>query len=590
MNDPRRWERFLPGIGVLRRYERAWLRGDVIAGITVAAYLVPQVMAYAVIVGLPSVVGLWAILLPLALYAVLGSSRQLSIGPEASTALMTAAGIGALVGAVGPGRHAEVAAIFAIAVGLVCLVGWVMKLGFLAALLSRPVLVGYMAGIGILMIISQLGKVIKVELNGGHPVLELWHFAQALPDAHLPTAGLALLLLALLFLGRRVLPTWPTPLIALSLGAALVALFGLERFGIETIGTVPAGLPAPRVPGLGDISVWALLPFAAGIAVVGYSDNVLTGRAFAAKRRESIDASQELLALGAANIATGLFQGFPVSSSSSRTVLGDAAGSRTQLHSLVALACVIVVLLLAGPVLATFPTAGLGALVIYAATRLIDTSEIRRIAHFRRSELILVIITVAGVLAFDILIGIGIAIGLSILDLIRRISHPHDGVLGYVPGVAGMHDVEDYDNAVQVPGLVVYRYDSPLFFANAENFLHRAQQAVEQAEQPVHWFLLNAEANTEWDLTGVDTLELLRENLEAAGIVFALARVKQETRHQLQRTGFIDKVGPSNVFATLPTAVQGYIRWHEATFGAPPAGLPLQAPRHSAPHRGSVNY
>lgn len=248
MNDPRRWERFLPGIGVLRRYERAWLRGDVIAGITVAAYLVPQVMAYAVIVGLPSVVGLWAILLPLALYAILGSSRQLSIGPEASTALMTAAGIGALVGAVGPGRHAEVAAIFAIAVGLVCLVGWVMKLGFLAALLSRPVLVGYMAGIGILMIISQLGKVIKVELNGGHPVLELWHFAQALPDAHLPTAGLALLLLALLFLGRRVLPTWPTPLIALSLGAALVALFGLERFGIETIGTVPAGLPAPECP------------------------------------------------------------------------------------------------------------------------------------------------------------------------------------------------------------------------------------------------------------------------------------------------------------------------------------------------------
>mgnify|MGYP003765182001 CR=1 FL=1 len=582
MNDRRRgWERYLPGVAVLRRYERPWLRGDLVAGITVAAYLVPQVMAYAVIVGLPSVVGLWAILLPLLLYAILGSSRQLSIGPEASTALMTAAGVGALVGAVGAERHAEVAAIFAIAVGIVCLAGWVLRLGFLAALLSRPVLVGYMTGIGLLMIVSQLGKVTKLDLDGGHPLLEVWSFLTQLPQAHLPTAALSLGLLVLLFLGRRLIPKWPSPLIVLLLGAAAVALFNLQRFGLETIGSVPTGLPAPRVPALGDISIWALLPFAVGITVVGYSDNVLTGRAFAAKRRESIDASQELLALGAANVATGFLQGFPVSSSSSRTVLGDSAGSRTQLHSLVALLCVVAVLLFAGPVLATFPTAGLGALVIYAATRLVDTAEIKRIAHFRRSEIVLTVITVAGVLAFDILIGIGIAIALSILDLIRRISHPHDGVLGYVPGVAGMHDVEDYPGALQVPGLVVYRYDSPLFFANAENFLNRAQHAVETAEQPVHWFLLNAEANTEWDLTAVDTLELLRENLEAAGITFAMARVKQETRDQLEHIGFLEKVGPSHVFATLPTAVQGYIRWHEATFGAAPAGLPGQAPRHS---------
>ncbi|MHA7861943.1 SulP family inorganic anion transporter [Tessaracoccus sp. Y36] len=579
MGDTRRGcERFLPGVAVLRRYERRWLRGDLVAGITVAAYLVPQVMAYAAIVGLPTVAGLWAILIPLAVYAALGTSRQLSIGPEASTALMTAAGIAALVGAVGPERHADVAAILAIAVGLVCLAGWLLRLGFLADLLSRPVLVGYMAGIGVLMILSQLGKVTKLDVSGERPVDEAWSFLTQLPQAHLPTAALALVLLVLLFLARRFFPTAPGPLIALLLGAAAVAFFNLQRFGLETIGPVPSGLPAPRVPALGDLSVWALFPFALGIAVVGYTDNVLTARAFAVKRRERVDASQELLALGTANVLTGFLQGFPVSSSNSRTVLGDSAGSRTQLHSLVALASVVAVLLFAGSVLASFPTAGLGALVMYAATRLVDLPEMRRIARFRTSELILMLVTIAAVLVTGILIGIGIAIGLSILDLIRRISRPHDGVLGYVPKLPGMHDVDDYPDTRQVPGLVVYRYDSPLFFANADNFLARAENAVETAEQPVNWFLLNAEANTEWDLTAVDTLELLRENLEARGISFAMARVKQETRDQLERTGFIDRVGDDRIFATLPTAVQAYVRWYQATFGAAPEGLPPAAP------------
>ncbi|GAA4887930.1 SulP family inorganic anion transporter [Tessaracoccus lubricantis] len=579
MGDTQRgWEHYLPGVAVLRHYERRWLRGDVVAGITVAAYLVPQVMAYAAIVGLPSVAGLWAILLPLAVYAVLGTSRQLSIGPEASTALMTAAGVGALVGAVGADRHAEVAAVLAIAVGLVCLAGWVLRLGFLATLLSRPVLVGYLAGVGVLMIVSQLGKVTKLDVSAERPVDEAWSFLRQLPDAHLPTTALALILLALLFLARRFFPTSPGPLIVLLMGAAAVALFDLQRHGIDTIGSVPTGLPALRVPALGDLSVWALLPFALGIAVVGYTDNVLTARAFAAKRREHIDATQELLALGTANVLTGLVQGFPVSSSNSRTVLGDSAGSRTQLHSLVALVGVVAVLLFAGPVLASFPTAGLGALVMYAATRLVDLPEMRRIARFRTSELVLMLVTTAAVLSLGILIGIGIAIALSILDLVRRISDPHDGVLGYAPDLAGMHDVADYPDAQQVPGLVVYRYDSPLFFANAENFLARAERAVDQAQQPVHWFLLNAEANVEWDLTAVDTLELLRENLAARDITFAMARVKQETRDQLARTGFIDKVGQSYIFATLPTAVQAYVRWHAAKFGAPPEGLPPAAP------------
>lgn len=578
MDDEHRgWERYLPGIAVLRRYERPWLRGDLLAGVTVAAYLVPQVMAYAAIAGLPAVVGLWSILVPLALYAIVGASRQLSAGPESTTALMTAAGVGALVGAAGGSeRYAEVAALLAIGVGLVCLVGWVLRLGFLAALLSRPVLVGYLVGIAVLMITSQFGKVTGLTIGGDTPVTETWSLLTQLPQVHLPTVAVAGITLLLLLTMHRLAPTWPGALIVLLLAAAAVALFGLQRHGLATIGAVPAGLPAFKIPTLTDVNIWALLPYAAGIAVVGYSDNVLTGRAFAAKRRQSIDATQELLALGAINIGAGLTQGFPVSSSGSRTVLGDATGSRTQLHSLVALACVALVLLFAGPVLASFPTAALGALVIYAASRLVDLPEIRRIARFRRSELVLVLITAAAVVLFGVLAGIGIAIGLSILDLVRRMSHPHDGILGYPPGVAGMHDVEDYPAATQVEGLVVYRYDSPLFFGNAENFLTRATGAVDAAEGDVHWFLLNAEANVEVDLTAVDTLELLRENLEASGITFTMARVKQELRDQLDAAGFVAKVGDNHIFATLPTAVRAYAIWHKAAFGRLPAGVPAE--------------
>lgn len=579
--EPRLWEKLLPGVVVLRGYERSWLRGDLVSGVTVAAYLIPQVMAYAVIAGLPAVVGLWAVLAPMVIYAVLGTSRQLSIGPESTTALMTAAGVGALVASAGgAAQYAEVAAMMAIAVGVVCVVGWALRLGFLAALLSRPVLIGYMAGIAVMMIVSQLGKVTKIEVTGDDTLGEVADFAARLGEAHVPTMVMSLVVLALLFLSWRVLPRAPGPLIVLLGAAAVVAVFGLERLGLDVVGEVPAGLPTPRFPGLGDLTVWALLPAAVGIAVVGYSDNVLTSRAFAAKRDEHIDPGQELLALGSANIASGIFQGFPVSSSGSRTVLGDSVGSRTQLHSLVAVLCVVACLLFAGPVLSSFPDAALGALVIYAAVRLIYVGEIRRIARFRRSELILTLLTTVCVVAFGVLVGVGIAVGLSLLDLIRRMARAHDGILGYVPGVPGMHDVDDYPDAVQVPGLVVYRYDSPLFFANAEDFLTRAEAAVDDAAAPVRWFLMNAEANVEVDLTAVDILEQLRQRLATRGIVFAMARVKQDLQVQLDAAGFADEVGQDRIFATLPTAVRAYADWHCRELGEPPPGLPEEVAPH----------
>lgn len=551
---------------MLRGYQRTWLRGDLLAGVTVAAYLIPQVMAYAEVAGLPAIAGLWAAVAPLAVYAILGSSRQLSIGPESSTALMTAAAVTVLI-AGDQQRYAETAAALALAVGAVCLICWVARLGFLANLLSHPVLIGYMAGIAGLMIVSQLGKVSGIAVEGDSVLSELRFFVAHLGQVHRPTLLVAAGTFALLVAFYRLLPRWPGPLMAMVLAAVATAALNLDQMGVDTVGAVPRGLPPVSIPDFSTIDLSALVPAALGVTIVAYSDNIVTARAFAARRREEIDARQEFLALGTANLGAGMFSGFPVSSSGSRTVIGDAVGSRTQLYSLVAAAVLLLTMLFLGPALSTFPMAALGALVVFAALRLIDFAELRRIARFRRSELFLALATTAAVLIFDVLYGIAVAVALSILDLLRRIARPHDGILGYVPGLAGMHDIDDYDTGRQVPGLLVYRYDAPLFFANAEDFKHRALAAVDTADPPVEWFLLNAEANTEIDLTAVDALEDVRKTLADRGVVFALARVKFEVREILASTGFVDRIGEDRVFMTLPTAVSAYEQWYAARHG-----------------------
>ena len=449
--------RLLPGVDRLRRYERAWLRADVLAGVTVAAYLVPQVMGYAQVAGLDPVVGLWAMMGSLPLYAALGSSPQLSVGPESTTSLMTAAALAPL--AVGdPARYAALAAALGILVGAICIVGWAARLGFLADLLSKPVLVGYMAGVAVIMVMGQLEKLTGVSVHGNSFLDQVRSFARGLGDVHGPTLALGVAVLLFLLAASRLFPRAPVPLIGMLLATAAVGLFALKDHGVAVIGHVPAGLPVPRVPNVAFRDLTTLLLPAVGVAIVAYSDNVLTARAFANRNHYTVDANQELLALGVANLGASMTRGFPVSSSGSRTVIGDAMGSRTQLYSLVALVSVAATLLFLRPLLANFPTAALGAVVVYAAVRLVDVAEFRRIARFRRSELLIALATTVGVLLLDVLYGVLLAVGLSIIDLVRRVARPHDGVLGYVPGVAGMHDVDDYPNAKLVPGLLVYRY------------------------------------------------------------------------------------------------------------------------------------
>lgn len=548
---------YLPGVAVLAAYRREWLRGDLLAGVAVAAYLVPQVMAYSGIAGLPPQTGLWACLGSLAIYAVAGSSRQLSVGPESTTALITATAVAPL--ALGdPSRHAALAAGLALVVGAICLLGGLVRAGSLADLLSQPVLVGYMAGIAVIMIVSQLGTVTGVPVTGDSPVAEVASFLSGLDAAHLPTVALALPLLAGILIGNRLRPTWPIPMIGMIAATAAVAALSLDDRGVQLVGSAVNGLPVPGLPALSAHDVASLLIPAVGVAIVAYSDNVLTARAFAARRGETVQGTTELRALGAANLAAGLLRGFPVSSSGSRTAIGDAQGSRTQLHSLVALVLVLAVLVAGGALLSRFPRAALGAVVIFAALRLIDVAGFRRIARFRRSEAAISVATMIAVLTVGVLYGVLVAVALSVLDLLHRLARPHDGVLGYVPGVAGMHDVDDYPDAEPVPGLLVYRYDAPLCFANAENFRRRALDALDAEPERPRWFLLNAEANVEIDSTAAQALESLHAELRRRGIVLALARVKQDLRANLRAAGLLDLIGEERIFMTLPTAVEAF--------------------------------
>jgi len=547
--------RALPGVAQLAGYQRSWLRGDVLAGITVAAYVVPQVMAYAGVAGLPPVVGLWAILLPLAAYAVFGSSRTLSVGPESATALLTATTVAPLA-AGDPGRYATLAATLAVVAGVLGVLAWLTRLGFLADLLSKPILTGYLAGVAVTMVVGQLERVTGVPTSGNSFLAELRSFVTGLGHLHLPTLAFAAGVLAFLLVVQWRLPKAPGPLLAVVLAAAAVGVFGLTRFGIAVIGHVPTGLPTPALPSWSDVPE-LVLP-AVGLLTVAYADTILTARSLAARTSSTVDANQEFLALGTTNLGAGLLRGFPVSSSASRTVLGLAAGARTQVSSLVTLGCVVFVLLFAAPLLSTFPTAALGALIIYAAIRLVAVGEFRRLWAFRRSEAALAVGCLLGVLLVGILYGVLIAVGLSVAGLMWRVARPHDAIQGIVPGLAGMHDVDDYPQATVIPGLVVYRYDSPIFFANAENFRTRARAAVERKAHPVAWFVLNVEANVEVDITGLDAVDALRSELTARGIVFALARVKRDLLDALDAYGLSASVGADRIFPTLPTAVAAY--------------------------------
>jgi SulP family sulfate permease len=539
---------------VLRPPDPRALRRDVVAGITVAAYLVPQVLAYAGLARVPPAAGLWAAFVALGVYFLLGSSPQLSVGPESTTALMTGAALATITV---PGESPQdTAALLAMAVGAVCLIAWAGGLAFLADLLSKPVLVGYMAGIAGLMILSQAARGTAADVPEADPLAEAWWLTQHPSAIHWPTLAVCLGTLLLLLVGGRLWPAGPVPLVGMLVATFGVALARLPDEGVAVVGALPFALPTVGLPAVSSLGSWALLTTALAIAVVGFTDNVLTGRAFGSRHGDRIDARRELLALGAANVAAGVVHGFPVSSSGSRTAIVDAVGGRSRYSGLATLGAALVLVVALRPVLARFPDAALAAVVVYAALLLIDVKEFARIARYRRTELVIALATTVGVLVLGVLQGVLVAISLSLVDVLRRVARPHDAVEGLVPDLAGMHDVDDYDSAVVVPGLLVYRYDAPLFFANADNFLARVRESVVRYDP--EWVLLNAEAIGEVDLTGADALETLRAELAEKGIVLALARLKQDPRDVLRPSGLLQRIGDEHIFPTLPMALEGY--------------------------------
>jgi SulP family sulfate permease len=536
---------------------RPWDRRNLVAGVTVLVYLVPQVMAYATVAGVSPVTGLWACLPALVVYAFMGTSRLLSMGPESSVALMSAAVVAPLV-ATNPEQYPVLVAGLAVAVGAVCLVAGLARLGFIANLLSRPILVGYMTGIAILMIDGQLEKLLGNNTEADSVPAHFWQAAVGLGGADPVVVGLSFGILFLLFALQRWYPKLPGPLIAMIVATAVASALISRGFEVPVVGEVPRGLPPVSFPALAPEQWEAIILGAIGVSIVAFADLTLTARAFKEPDDPSIQVGAELRALGVSNLGAGVLSGMPVSSSGSRTAVAQTSRAHSQGYSLVVAAGLVGVLLFFGPVLSILPQPGLAALVVYAAVRLIDIAEYKLLWRFRRSEFLLAILTVAGVLIAGVLYGVVIAVALSALDMLARVARPHGAALGLVPDLPGMHDVGDFDAAEEVDGLLIYRFDSPLFFANAETFLQEARLLIDAREPGLEWFALNCEAIVEVDSTGVDALQRLHRTLTEHDVRFVLVRAKRELVEDLRPTELIDMFGDEHIYPTLPTLVEAF--------------------------------
>src|SRR5882724_8172382 len=499
--------RFIPGLSLLRNYRSAWLLPDVLAGISICVVMIPSVIAYSGLMGLPPQHGLYAALVPLVVYAFFGSSRQVIVGPDIALALLTASAIGPLAGG-NSGRAASLAAAIALLSGLLLLLGARAKIGAVADFLSKPVLVGYMTGAALILMGSQLNKLFGVPLQRTDFFPRLAELAGKISQTHLPTLILGLTLLQLLVVLRRVPYRMPGTLIVCVVALAVSRAFRLEDRGVAVVGSFPAGLPRFAFPGVDWRDIHNVLPAVIGIALLTYTEGILLARAFAAKNGYEVNANQELVALGVADLAGGLFQGFSITGSQARTTINDSAGGKTQLVSLVAAGALTLFLLFLTPLIARLPGVALAAILIYAGFSLIEFDVMKRIyRHYPRSAVVAAITTL-GVLAVGVVPGILVGVTLSLLGLINRISRPPDAVLSQVPG-HGFHDIGTPAESQTIPGLIVYRFYAPLLFSNAGHFVDRVRHLISASSTPVRWFLLDAQAISDIDVTAMESLHAL---------------------------------------------------------------------------------
>jgi high affinity sulfate transporter 1 len=562
--DQAGWIRWMPGLQTLRSYEAAWLRHDLVAGLVLAAMLVPVGIAYAVASGLPGIYGLYATIVPLLAYALFGPSRILVLGPDSALAALILAVVLQQSGG-DPMRAVALAGAMAVVSGLACILFGLARLGFVTELLSKPIRYGYMNGIALTVLISQLPKLFGFSIDGGGPLQDLWAIAVAIVEDRTNWTtfllGAGTLATILQLEGYKRIPGILVAVIAATLVVGALDLG--ENAGVAVLGSLPQGLPAFVIPWITWADLGTVLIGGLAVALVSFADTSVLSRVYAVRTRTHVDPSQEMVGLGATNLAAGFFQGFPVSSSSSRTPVAEAAGARTQLTAVVGALAVALLLLLAPDLLRNLPTSALAAVVIAAAIGLFEFADLRRILRIQRWEFWLSVGCTAGVVVLGVIPGIGLAILAAVIEFLWDGWRPHFAVLGRAEGVKGYHDIKRYPDARRVPGLVLFRWDAPLFFANAELFRERVLDAVEESPTPVRWLVVAAAPVTSVDVTAADVLAELDEILQAAEIELCFAEMKDPVKDKLKRFGLFTRLGKETFFPTLGTAVSAYVATHD---------------------------
>jgi high affinity sulfate transporter 1 len=555
--------RWIPGFLILRQYDPSWLPHDLLAGLVLTTMLVPVGIAYAQASGVPGITGLYATIVPLVAYAIFGPSRILVLAPDSALAAVILAVVLPISGG-DPERAIAPASVMAIVAGVVCIGAGLARLGFITELLSKPIRYGYMNGIALTVILSQLPKLLGFSVPADGPLRQAWAIVGKVRagDTELVTFGVGAGVLALILILKR-WPRLPGMLIAVVAATVAVALFDLAARGISVLGPIPEGLPAPSVP---LVDVAALGPIVLGglaVALVAFADTSVLSRTYAARLKTPVDPNQEMVGLGIANLSAGFFQGFPISSSSSRTPVAEAAGAKTQLTGVVGAIGIALLLLFAPSLLKDLPQTALAAVVVASAIGLIEVSDLRRIHRIQRWEFWLSMTCFAGVAVFGAVPGIAIAIVMAVIEFLWDGWRPHSAIMGRVDRVKGYHDITRYPDARQIPGLVLFRWDAPLFFANAEFFHARVLDAIARSPTPVSWLVIAAEPVTSVDVTAADALSELADTLRADGITLCFAEMKDPVKDKLKRFEIFDHFGEAAFFATIGEAVSAYLESHQ---------------------------
>jgi len=556
--------RYVPGVDSVRGYHREWLSHDLTAGIVLSSLLVPQGMAYAELAGLPTITGLYTSVLCLLAYAAFGPSRVLVLGPDSSLGPMIAATILPLAGAHGdPKRAVALASMLALIVGAMTVLIGIAKLGFIADLLSKPTQIGYLTGLALTIVVGQLPKLFGFSVSGSGLLHEAKGFVSGLADGKAVPAAVVIGVasIALIMGLGRLAPKFPVLLLTVAASIAAVSIFGLEHHGVKVVGVLPKGLPPFGLPHVAGSDLPALLGGAAGIALVAVTDTISTSSAFASKRGVQVRSNQEMIGIGAANLAAGLFHGFAVSTSGSRSAVADRAGARTQLTGVVGAAMIAAMLVFVPGLLRNLAQPTLAAVVITASLSLADVAGMRRLWRLRRVEFSLSLIAFLGVALLGVLPGIAIAVALSILNVFRRAWWPYETVLGHVDGIPGYHDIRSYPQASQPDGIVVYRFDAPLIFANTRTFSGQVRDLARHEPKP-QCIVLASASISDVDTTAADMLSGLMHELEERDITLVFAELKDPVRDKIERYEEATVMSHGHFYPTVDAAVAAYASDH----------------------------